>query len=411
MEKNIIAALEISDYEVRLLVGEFFNTRLNILKVEQVQISVDEMTGFSNRLVKQAIRKAIVNASRNLGVVIEKVLLLIPSKETTIIHQNVELLVNGTLGEDIYHVVYKEVFSQSSKEYGVLINAMIKRILVNGTTIKKNLIGEICERLVVEVDYCYSDSKQVFDIASCVEELGCQIIDIGLDALALGCEMSLFEASIDRPVVAIRLEKECTYLSLFHKGLLISSQEVQTGTSEAIRSLMQAYQLPMNTATRLLYYNLSLSDRDVMNAPIYLWSSDAKTKTLYYDEFSALVKPLMVDLISAIAEICEPISNVANARYILTGEGAMIEGLGNALSELTHHEVETYTPETFGVRDQAYTALLGLFYLHKDLAPYQSKLQSSVNLEEFYRVVTSSQKELTGEDSITKRLKNFLFDR
>ena len=35
MDKQIFAALEIADHEVRLLVGEFFNTRFNIIKVER----------------------------------------------------------------------------------------------------------------------------------------------------------------------------------------------------------------------------------------------------------------------------------------------------------------------------------------------------------------------------------------
>ena len=34
-EKQIYTALEISDQEVRLIVGEFFNTRFNIIKVER----------------------------------------------------------------------------------------------------------------------------------------------------------------------------------------------------------------------------------------------------------------------------------------------------------------------------------------------------------------------------------------
>jgi cell division protein FtsA len=38
-EKQIFAALEIADHEVRLIVGEFFNTRFNIIKVERVPVT------------------------------------------------------------------------------------------------------------------------------------------------------------------------------------------------------------------------------------------------------------------------------------------------------------------------------------------------------------------------------------
>ena len=47
-DKQIFAALEITGHEVRLIVGEFFNTRFNIIKVEQVPC-----TGLSLNAVEQ----------------------------------------------------------------------------------------------------------------------------------------------------------------------------------------------------------------------------------------------------------------------------------------------------------------------------------------------------------------------
>ena len=35
-DKQIFAALEAADHEIRLVVGEFFNTRFNIIKVERI---------------------------------------------------------------------------------------------------------------------------------------------------------------------------------------------------------------------------------------------------------------------------------------------------------------------------------------------------------------------------------------
>ena len=32
MDKQIFAALEVADHEIRLIIGEFFNTRFNIIK-------------------------------------------------------------------------------------------------------------------------------------------------------------------------------------------------------------------------------------------------------------------------------------------------------------------------------------------------------------------------------------------
>ena len=37
-DKQIFAAVEAADHEIRLIVGEFFNTRFNIIKVERVPV-------------------------------------------------------------------------------------------------------------------------------------------------------------------------------------------------------------------------------------------------------------------------------------------------------------------------------------------------------------------------------------
>ena len=59
MDKQIFAALEIADHEVRLLVGEFFNTRFNIIKVERVPVAGVQFHQLTepNEVVK-AIRRA-----------------------------------------------------------------------------------------------------------------------------------------------------------------------------------------------------------------------------------------------------------------------------------------------------------------------------------------------------------------
>ena len=66
-DQQIYAALELADHEVRLLVGEFHNTRLNILKVEKVKCSgIEGVTIIDQDAVVTALKSAVNNASANL---------------------------------------------------------------------------------------------------------------------------------------------------------------------------------------------------------------------------------------------------------------------------------------------------------------------------------------------------------
>ena len=79
-DKQIFASLEISDHEVRLIVGEFFNTRFNIIKVERIPcggMSYDQVA--DPGAVIDAIHKAADDARKMIGAKVERVILGIPS--------------------------------------------------------------------------------------------------------------------------------------------------------------------------------------------------------------------------------------------------------------------------------------------------------------------------------------------
>ena len=65
--KQIFAALELADHEVRLVVGEFHETRFNVLRVERIKSSgIVNKKIVDERNIINAIRKAIQNCSQTL---------------------------------------------------------------------------------------------------------------------------------------------------------------------------------------------------------------------------------------------------------------------------------------------------------------------------------------------------------
>ena len=79
-EKQILAALEITDHEVRLLVAEFFNSRLNVIRTEKCENKgMDGLAIKNPKEVVMAIRKVIDQASAQVGTRIERVLLCVPA--------------------------------------------------------------------------------------------------------------------------------------------------------------------------------------------------------------------------------------------------------------------------------------------------------------------------------------------
>jgi len=79
-EKQIFAAVEAADHEIRLIVGEFFNTRFNIIKVERVPVSGMSYNKVTDpEEVTKAVSTAAADAQKMIGAAVKKVILAIPS--------------------------------------------------------------------------------------------------------------------------------------------------------------------------------------------------------------------------------------------------------------------------------------------------------------------------------------------
>ena len=79
-KKEIYASIEVADHEVRLVVGEFYETRFNILRVEKAPIQgIEKQKIMDEQNVVNGIIKAKKQAEDALGYHIERVLAAIPS--------------------------------------------------------------------------------------------------------------------------------------------------------------------------------------------------------------------------------------------------------------------------------------------------------------------------------------------
>ena len=66
--KQIYASLEIGEREVSLLVGEFFNTRFNIIKSEKIPCNaISDFKVIDRAELVQCIKTVVKNASDKIG--------------------------------------------------------------------------------------------------------------------------------------------------------------------------------------------------------------------------------------------------------------------------------------------------------------------------------------------------------
>ncbi len=416
-DKQIFASVEVSDHEVRLVVGEFFNTRFNIIKVERIPcfgLTYDKVVNADE--ISNALRKAASSTKRTIGAEIKKVILAIPSYRTKKYSLTSTVDVSGIDGvvtiQDVRNAIRKAESVNISKELALIQTVPVKYV-VNGIATRRIPVGEKCSQLSVNVDLLCADRKLAYELVGCVENAGLQVLDIFPDIYAIGKEAALFEQAVEKQVIVLKLERESTTLGLFKKGRLATSAVLPAGLGYMVSNSVDQYGIKTNDAVELMIYSVRFIQNVYTTNPVHIWSQDGETKTITEKEFMESIQGNVNQWIKSIVETCGSLLQQSQTTVIITGEGGETEGISELLSKQLNTEVKYYIPDTLGGRNAGLTATLGLFYSYQDKLPITGYIDDSLDMDAFKKSVSYREKKTeteTKEDTLTSKLKGLFFE-
>ncbi len=416
-DKQIFASVEVADHEVRLVVGEFFNARFNIIKVERIPcfgITYDQVLDPDE--ISNALRKAAGSAKRTIGAEIKKVILAIPSYKTKKYSLRSTVDVSGIDGvitiQDVRNAIKKAESVNISKDYALIQTVCVKYI-VNGIATRRIPIGEKCSQLSIDVDLLCADRKLAYDLVGCVENAGLQVLDIFPEVYAVGKEAALFERAVEKQIVVLKIERQSTVLGLFRKGRLTTAGVLPAGLGNLVSDCVDQYGVATPDAVELLKYSIRFNQKVYTDNPVHIWSKDGETKTISEKQFVESIQKNVAQWVKDLIKTCEPILQAGPTTVIITGEGGETEGLSDLLSESLGCSVKCYIPETLGGRNAGLTAPLGLLYAYQDKLPITGYIDDSLDMDAFKKSVSYREKKKeidSKEDTLTSKLKGLFFE-
>ncbi len=413
-EKQILAALQIESNEVRLLVGEVLNTRLNILMQEVVPCKgLDGIRIVDQKAVAQAVKSAVNNVTSHLGTPITGVLLSIPAyrfkRETRSFSKVIDAGDRKITYGDIQDI-YRKALSVNVGGDVEVINITSNKYKTNGIVYRKMPVGEQCDILEADVDLLCCDKMVTYDYAAVVEQAGLSIIEVCMDNYAVAKEAALFEQTMRNYVLSIQLEKQHTMFSLIYDGKIISSENDTIGYASLATPITEKYGLPEKNALKLLMKYARLDQKDFNRRPLYSWTINGITNTINDYELYEVVKEPADFLARDYRGLCEQILEQENVTVIISGEGTEIQGIDKVLADKFNKPVKCYYPETLGARAGKWTVCLGMFYAYVDQNGVRPKDESSVDLNAYEAHLNTVVEEQVHEEGFTARLKNILFN-
>lgn len=406
-KKQLFASLEIAEDEIRLLVGEYYMSRFNILRFD-----VQKCAGVSNRniekpqLVSATITKMIRNAEDGLGMKIKSVILTIPSVDVKCVRRRVSVPIEeGSRKILLSHIrkgLEKATEYEGEEKY-TFVNVGSIKYIIGGISSRTMPLDEKAELLTMDVDLLFANKDIVYSYVMCVEKAGLSVLDICLDSYAIAEESAALENSMDKYVLLLDLSKYSTTLSLYYKGNLIGNDREKLGYEKWIQAVHKKFHLSIKECEEIILENCFLENGQYDESVSYIWLDHEESKQVTKEEVYNAVYDEMKHWINTINEASSFVEKSGECKLILTGQGADIVGI-SSLTKMFSIPAELYVPTTLGARKSSLTAVLGALYCVKKWQYIKNDNDTCVEVSN----LTPREREREDQSAFTKKLKNIL---
>lgn len=380
---TILAALQIVNREVRLIVGEFSSDFLYVIAKEEIECrGVDGYKIVDKNLVIKAIREAVSNISAKLKVPLKSVLLSIPGyrfkKEK---RQFDRLLTQGVVTKDDIKVIFDEAYRTNVGIDYEILNLSCASYKINSIVYPKAPINEKSELLSCGIDFICGDRLLMYEYLSIVEKAGLKVLDVYQDGYSSCGEAALFEQSYNNYVVNIYLEADHTVFLLIYNGRLITGFTENSGYNKLIKTIVDRYALNYKNALKILFRYAVVGQSEGEDRIIIRWVDKHKiVHSLTYKDVQETIFEESQNIIENFHLYCSEIIKQDNVTIVVSGQGAQLQGLDKALSTKFQKPVKCYCPDILGARDPKWASTLGMLYQYKDMCSITTPMVDCVDM-------------------------------
>jgi len=409
MIKEIFTALEIADQEIRVVVAELINKRINIIRVNKFKT----VNKIGTRIIDEDklsadIKAAVLKTSKDIHAPISAVLLILPSNDM----KRVPLKVNVNIeNETVTKFDIRRAFKKAEKikvenNYCV-VDTICNKYMIGNNIYEKAPINIKATNLSCYIDLLCLKQVTAFQYVNLVEKANLRVIDIILDMLAICKEAGLFEKSKLKNIIILNFNKNNTSLGLLSNGKLKSTDNIKFGINKLISAIKDSYQINSDIARRLVLYNLRLTSENLTDDPIYVWDYQQINHKLSEKDIYDKTKTIMDSFALLLKETCDPIIKSNLTEIYITGLGSEMQDIDLFLKDKLNVNVVKYVPEVLGARSGELISTIGSFFAYNDKSELLDLIDVSVDLE-IYNENLEDSKTKQSNLTMTNRLKKLI---
>ena len=408
--RKIFTALDIGSNTIKVVVGEFIGTKLNILSAVKVT-----SRGYVNNYIldKEAlisrIKEAISKTEEELNIKIRKVILNVPTYnlDFKLTDGRVELEENIVKSNDIVRLLQDVSKNKIDHKNEIICTLPIMFKVDDEETI--NPYGKHGNILYVKSILVSTDKKAIYDLATIVNSCNLDIIDITTTGLVDYYNFKSKELDT-KNIAIVNLGSTTTNISIFSKGIFINNKIIDDGGFYIDKEIASVYNLKRNE-TEYLKEKLALAviNNADENETITLTNKNGEEITVNQYELSKIVSEKMDNLLKIIKKNINLLTKKEISYIIITGGLSEIKDINLLINNVFNKNGKIGKINNLGARDNSYSVALGMLKYFNSKLLLRNREFSSLTEEEIDAMCTISEKN-TSKNSLISRVVGYFFD-
>ena len=408
--RKIFTALDIGSNTIKVVVGEFIGTKLNILSAVKVT-----SRGYVNNYIldKEAlisrIKEAISKTEEELNIKIRKVILNVPTYnlDFKLTDGRVELEENVVKSNDIVRLLQDVSKNKIDHKNELICTLPIMFKVDDEETI--NPYGKHGNILYVKSILVSTDKKAIYDLATIVNSCNLDIIDITTTGLADYYNFKSKELDT-KNIAIVNLGSTTTNISIFSRGIFINNKIIDDGGFYIDKEIASVYNLKRNE-TEYLKEKLALAV--INNADeketITLTNKNGEEITVNQYELSKIVSEKMDNLLKIIKKNINLLTKKEISYIIITGGLSEIKDINLLINNVFNKNGKIGKINNLGARDNSYSVALGMLKYFNGKLMLRNKDFTSFSEEEIDAMCTVNEKD-TSKNSLISKVVGYFFD-
>ncbi len=412
--RKIIASLDVGSSYIKLIVGEIYRGKLNILAcVDNPARGIKNGYVVNPESAIESFKETFHKANELLGLTLNKVVVTVPSfgaecfytEGSTTITSEDKIVKHADVIRSMQASVYNKVMPNQE-----LISILPTSFVVNDMDKVASPIGMHAEKITVKAIGIVAPQKNVVPTVKCLEKIGIEVVDTVVGPLADYYEFKN-NSTADKIGAIINIGASKTEISIINKGILTSTATLDVGGNNVEADLAYVYKL-MRKDAMYIKENIALAHKGMAQAEESITVTNKIGDLVKVNQYDAteIAYTRLVEILNLAKKQINLLTKKEISYIIVTGGVTETSDFQILLEEQFNRLAKIGNVNEIGIRNNKFSTGAGLIKYYYSRLKLRNADFSIFNLEELEELSGYHKKINISDNSIVGKIFGYFFD-